>query len=268
MRVEDAAIPIDDRGFLFGDGVFETALLRGGRFFRLEQHLTRLEASARLLGLTLPHRAELRALCGELARRNAATEGNLRLTVTRGSGAGERFLATLTPPDAAWLERARAGWTLITSGVRRPPASSVPPELKGLGRMYALLARREAAAAGADDALLLDVSGAVAEGPTWNVFWRRGHRVRTPSTAAGVLAGVTRGVVMALAERAGYHVEEGIWTRAELDDVDEIFATMTSVGIVPIRALDGRPLASREAADRLLAPYRMAMEEELARDTP
>jgi len=265
LNAVDAAIPIDDRGFLFGDGVFETALLRGGRFFRLAQHLARLQASAAMLDLALPARDDLIALCHELVRRNAATEGHLRLTVTRGSGAGERLLATLSPPDPRWLERAHAGWTLITAAIRRPPAASVPPELKGLGRMYALLARRESAAAGVDDALLLDTAGAVAEGPTWNVFWRKGERVRTPSTAAGVLAGVTRGIVLELAGGAGYTVEEGVWARAELDSADELFATMTSVGIVPIRALDGRSLPSREAAGRLLAPYHAALEAELAR---
>ena len=263
LPAEAARIPIHDRGFLHGDGVFETALLRQGRFFRLEQHLSRLDGSARLLGLTVPHREGLAALCRELAARNGAAEGSLRITVTRGSGAGERILVTLSPPDPAWQRKAHSGWTLVTATIRRPPAESVPPELKGLGRMYALLARREAAAAGADDALLLDVSGAVAEGPTWNVFWRCGAAIRTPALGAGLLAGVTRGIVLELAREAGYRVEEGVWGREELHRVDEVFATMTSVGIVPVLALDGRKLPSQSAAHRLRPRYEARMSAEL-----
>jgi branched-subunit amino acid aminotransferase/4-amino-4-deoxychorismate lyase len=132
----------------------------------------------------------------------------------------------------------------------------MPPALKGQGRIFSLLARLDAEAAGCDDALLLSTGGEVTEGATWNVFWRRGSTLRTPSEATGLLAGVTRSLVMEIAAGAGYTVEEGVWARPELDDADEIFATMTSLAMVPVRSLDGRePPETGRAVDRLTPLY-------------
>ena len=84
----------------------------------------------------------------------------------------------------------------------------------------------------------------IAEGPTWNFFWRKGRVLRTASLAGGILEGVTRSIIIEIAGRAGYQVEQGLWPRAELDAAEEAFATMTSLGVVPIRAIDGRALAT------------------------
>jgi branched-subunit amino acid aminotransferase/4-amino-4-deoxychorismate lyase len=105
-----------------------------------------------------------------------------------------------------------------------------------------------------DDVLLLSAEGYVSEGPTWNVFWRRRDRLFTPSAAAGVLGGITRAAILEIASRAGLAVEEGVWMREALDDADEIFATMSSVGVVSIVALDGVPVPAGRAA-RLRAMY-------------
>src|SRR5690606_25632180 len=111
---------------------------------------------------------------------------------------------------------------------RRPSTASAPAQLKAVGRTYALLARQEAADAGVDDVLLLTDHGHVCEGPTWNVFWRRGDTLCTPALEAGVLAGVTRTTVLELAPDMGLRVREGLFDRSDLDHADEIFATMTS----------------------------------------
>src|SRR5690606_17653202 len=164
------------------------------------------------------------------------------------TAAGSTLFATLQPPDAEWNQRALRGWTLVTTQTRRPSTNAVPAQLKTLGRPYALLARLEAHAAGADDALLLTDQGFVCEGPAWNVFWRTGETLYTPALELGVLAGVTRAVLLEIAPPLGYAVRTGPFPRSDLDAADEIFATMTSVGIVSIRALDGRSLPTSTPA--------------------
>jgi branched-chain amino acid aminotransferase len=262
----DARVPIDDRGFLHADGVFETALVRDGGFFRLNDHLVRFLASAATLRIEAPDLGTLDAIVRDVVRANALRDASIRITLTRGVRA-PLLLVTARSPDAAWARRAAGGWRIITAATRRPSTAAIPAQLKALGRTYAILARHEAADAGADDVLLLNDAGFICEGPTWNVFWRTGDTLSTPSLDAGVLAGVTRSTVMSLAAASGLHVREGLFTRAELDSADEIFATMTSVGIVSIRALDDRVLpADTPAADRLRPLYLEQVASETARD--
>jgi branched-chain amino acid aminotransferase len=251
----EAAISIHDAGFLSADGVFETALLHRGGFLRLRQHLDRFSASAATMRLPAPTVEELDRAIRAVVRANALMDANVRITLTRGV-TEPTLLITARPVAAGARARARLGWRLITAQTRRPGVASAPAQLKALGRTYALLARHEAADAGVDDALLLAADGSICEGPTWNVFWRTGRTIFTPALDAGVLAGVTRSILLEIAPRLGYAVQEGLWRRAALDDADEIFATMTSVGIVPCRALDGRQLPdSTPAADALLEQY-------------
>lgn len=263
---ERAVVSVNDRGLLFGDAVFETGLLRNGGFFRLHQHLQRFVASAALLQLAHPAPAELAALVHRLARANHMLDGNLRITLTRGVRAPCLIIA-IRPLDPVWTERARRGWSIITARTRRPSIAAAPPQLKAVGRTYALLARMEAAAAGVDDALLLTDHDMVCEGPAWNVFWRRRDALFTPATDAGVLAGVTRSAVLDLADSTGFRVREGLFPRTDLDDADEVFATMTSVGIVSIRRLDRRTLPhDTPAADALQPRYWAVVDAECAAD--
>lgn len=257
MPQAEARIPITDRGFLLSDGVFETARLHQGRYFRLAQHLERLEESARTLHLPLPPRNLLAEIAEGIATRNALTEASLRITITRGSGGsglktrgatGPTVLATIAPMPDGWQERAAHGWTLVTAKTLRPSPDSVPAQLKALGRVYAILASLEAEQAGADDALLLTTNRDIAEGPTWNFFWRTGRTIRTAALEGGILEGVTRRIIIEIARTAGYHVEEGLWPRVHLDNADEAFATMTSQGVVPVRSIDGRSLAAPDCA--------------------
>jgi branched-chain amino acid aminotransferase len=250
---ENACLPVTDRGFLFSDGVFETARLHRGKYFRLHQHLDRFQQSARALELAAPPSDQLAQLAHEAAERNRLAEGSLRITLTRGSGgAGLKtrganrptLLITTSASAPDWEARAAQGWSLVTANTLRPSPDSVPAQLKALGRVYAILASLEAERAGADDALLLTADRQIAEGPTWNFFWRKGRVVRTASLAGGILEGVTRSIIIEIARSEGYQVEEGLWPRAELDSAEEAFATMTSLGVVPIRTIDGRALAT------------------------
>lgn len=260
---EDAVIPADDRGFLYGDAVFETGRLVRRGFFRLDRHLDRLSASAVALDLPLPPLADLIAIACGLAERNAFVDATLRITLTRGGRAGPTLLATLTPLPGDWRETAARGWRIRTADVCHPPLACLPP-IKTPGRLHGLLARSRARLAGADDGLLLTHEGDVCEGPSWNVFWRKGKTLFTPSAATGLLEGVTRWALMQLAPGLGYNVLEGTFPRAHLDDADEAFATMTSTGVVPFVSLDERPFdpGARLAASSLQEAYWELVESE------
>jgi branched-chain amino acid aminotransferase len=261
---EEARIPITDRGFLLSDGVFETARIVGGKYFRLPEHLDRLQESARALNIRAPSTEQLTSLAHEIADRNSLVDASLRITVTRGSGGtglktrgADRPTVLIAASNVApdWRDKAARGWSLITAQTLRPPTSSVPAQLKALGRVYAILATLEAERAGVDDALLLTANHEIAEGPTWNFFWRKDRVLRTAALEGGILEGVTRKIMIELARSEGMTVEEGLWPRAELDDADEAFATMTSQGVVPITALDGRALPARDCAAHFQARY-------------
>lgn len=268
-----ATIPISDRGFLMGDGVYDTCRVYDGAYFRFDDHAERLRASGEILRIEVPPIGRLRAVADEILARNRSGAENatpfdhsvLRLTVTRGSGGAglgtvgagpTRLVATLRPMASDWRSRASAGWSVLTAATRHPPRAVMPAGLKGQGRVFSLLARLEAERAGYDDALLLSVEGHIAEGTTWNVFWRVGETLRTPAAEQGLLPGITRGLVLDIARGEGLVVEEGAWPRSELDHADEAFATMTSLGLIPIRSLDGRRIPGTGAVvDRLAARY-------------
>lgn len=275
LPASEIVIPINDRGFLYADAIFETARLHRGRFFRLRHHLERLHASAQLLSIEAPPIAELERILEETARRAGHADASLRLILTAGAGgrglsrkgAGPpNLLVTISPVASDWRESAARGWRVFTASTRRPPESSVPARLKATGRPYALLAFFEAEAAGFDDALMLSADGLIAEGTTWNVFWRDGNTLCTPALDVGILEGVTRSIILEMAAREGLRTREVRMPRSELDHVDEVFATMTSRGIVPFAALDGRPFTSSadSLAARLQQAYWTLVDNELA----
>lgn len=268
IEEDDARISIHDAGLLQADGVFETALLHEGGFFRLRAHLRRLAASAAIMRLPCPDADRLEFIAREVVRANQLSNASLRITLTRGDREhGPGLIVAARLPDGDWIRRAREGWRLVTAATTRPDVSSIPAELKALGRTYAILARHEAADAGVDDALLLTGRGMVCEGPSWNVFWRVGTALYTPALEVGVLSGVTRSLVIQLAESEGIPVCQGAYPRADLDGADEIFATMTSVGIVSIRELDGRVLPTApEYAPLILPLYAEVLDRECADD--
>lgn len=251
----DVRVAVRDPAFQSGHGVFESVRLHDGRFFRLDAHLERLAGSAELVRIALPDAAELAAVLRELARRSGVTEASARLTVTAGAADGApSVIATLSPIASDWRERAARGWRLITAHTRHPDPASVPPTLKSLGRVYSVLARQEARDAGVDDALMLLPDGTVAEGPTWNFFFRTDGVLHSASTDA-VLGGVTRAVLLELARGQGIPLEVGMPPVDMLRRADAAFASMSSLGVVPVTELDGRALPGSAA---LAAPLQDA----------
>lgn len=275
LDAEQAKVPASDRGFLFGDVVYESVRLLHGRYFRFDQHYQRLAEAAALLRIPIPTSAELNDAAVQLARRNALREAVLRVTLTRGPGgrglgtigAGPpNLLLTLRDLGDDWRAKAGRGWRVITARTPHPASGRLPLPLKGQFRLHAIMARLEADEAAADDALLLSLDGHIAEGTSWNIFWRQDRRLFTPALDVGILAGLTRDLILRIAADLGLPVQEGRWPRARLDRADEIFATMTSLAVVPFRQLDDRALHpdSADVAPRLRERYWRLADAEVA----
>lgn len=251
----DVRVAVRDPAFQSGHGVFESVRLHRGRYFRIDAHLERLAGSAALVRIALPAHDELAAVLRELAQRSGLEEASARLTVTAGPDDGApSVIATIAPIGADWRERAARGWRIVTARTRHPDPGTVPPALKSLGRVYSVLARQEARDARVDDVLMLLPDGTVAEGPTWNFFFRVDGVLHTASTDA-VLGGVTRAVVIDLARAQGTPLEVGLPHADLLGRADAAFASMSSLGVVPVTELDGRPLAGSAG---LAAPIQTA----------
>lgn len=249
---DEARIPVSDHGLLYGDGVFEGIRVYGRRVFRLDAHLERLATGARALGIELPGGTErMRQVVLETARALDRDDAYVRLLVTRGDGPlgvdpsecrTPRVICMadeleLVSPD----ERAR-GLDLRTSSLRRPAPDVLDARVKSLNYLTSVLARREARLSGADDALLLNQQGAVAEASVANVFVYRGSVLRTPPGSDGALEGITREAVLELAQGLGVPTEVARLGRIDLLGADEVFLTGTGIEIAAVRSLDGARL--------------------------
>jgi branched-chain amino acid aminotransferase len=251
---ETAMISVYDHGLLYGDGVFEGVRVYGGKIFRLEDHLDRLYDSAKAIWLSIPmEHEELAAVTREAVSRSGIAEAYVRHVITR--GVGDLGLDPRKCPRASviiivdtiklWPEQVyETGLTVITAGTPIPQRESLSPRVKSLNYLPHIMAKVEGIQAGADEVLMLDSSGAVAEGSGQNVFVVKNGRISTPPPHAGILKGVTRQVVMELAEAAGYPVDQTMLNRYDLYTADEAFFTGTASEIVGIRQLDGRVIGT------------------------
>lgn len=239
------AIPPDDRGFLLGDGLFETILAIAGRPRFLEQHLTRLARGCAVLGLTAPdERVARRAVDEALAAAGLdEVRAAVRLTWTAGSGGRgldrpaspqPRLLATAAPAPAP------AGpASLAVVSVRRNPGSPAS-RLKTLAYLDNVLARREARAAGADEAVMLNTAGELACAAAANLFWVEAGRVYTPALDCGVLDGIARAQVLALSAEIGVETVEARLGVEALETAEAIFLTNSLVGVRAVDRIDDR----------------------------
>ncbi|HKH84443.1 MAG TPA: branched-chain-amino-acid transaminase [Gemmatimonadales bacterium] len=251
---QTAMISVYDHGLLYGDGVFEGIRVYGGKIFRLEDHLDRLYDSAKAIWLSIPmERRELAAVTREAVSRSGIAEAYVRHVITR--GVGDLGLDPRKCPRASviiivdtiklWPEQVyETGLTVITAGTPIPQRESLSPRVKSLNYLPHIMAKVEGIQAGADEVLMLDSSGAVAEGSGQNVFVVKNGRISTPPPHAGILKGVTRQVVMELAAAAGYPVDQTMLNRYDLYTADEAFFTGTASEIVGIRQLDGRVIGT------------------------
>ena len=249
---DEPAVHADDEAFLRGRGAFETARVYGGHPFRLAEHLARLAESARRLGLPPADTDELETLVEQALSAAGRDEAFLRLYRTPGREGRDEpsayVLVAELPPD---LEQMRA------RGIR---LISVPLGVEGPGLLggvkstsYALnmVAVDEAKRRGAQDAVFLALGGTVLEGPTTNVWWRRGRTLFTPALELGILAGVTRAVLLEAAPGLGYEVEEGAFPVEELAGAEEAFTSSSVREVMPVVAIDERRFERGPAADEL-----------------
>jgi branched-chain amino acid aminotransferase len=251
---KEAVVSVFDHGFLYGDGVYETLRSYGGRFFMLQAHLARLQRSASLIGLELPIPLdEWPPLLRETLARNELRDAHLRITVSRGEGelgldpalCRQPTLVIMARPLVRYPDRLyEEGVGLAIATVRRNLITALSPRIKSLNFLNNILAKQEAAKAGAFDALMLNAEGLLTESTTSNFFFVREGRIYTPSIDCGILDGITREVVLTLAKEAGIQTEEGRYPAETLARAEEAFLTNTSMEIMPVCSIDRQPVGS------------------------
>jgi branched-chain amino acid aminotransferase len=247
----EAKISIDDRGLLFGDGIFETMRSYGGMVFRLDKHLTRLFDSLAIIHLSIPYqKGDLAQVIYTTLKANQLEEAYIRLTVTRGEGGRGVDLPEKSFPTIIIVTRAfvpypnhgyREGLKTGISGIKQNLSSPVT-RIKSLNFLPNILARIEAKQKGLDEAILLNTDGFVSEGTVSNLFIVRHGMLITPDRESGILPGVTREAVIELASKEGITVEEKKVRLSELMEADESFLTNTLMEIMPVSEIDGRKI--------------------------
>ena len=250
----EAKVSVFDHGLLYGDGVFEGIRLYGGNIFRLEEHLERLEYSAKAIMLELPlTRDEIRAATCETCRQNGLTDAYIRLVVTR--GVGDLGLAPwLCPKPTIFIiaskislypkEHYDNGLAIVTVPTRRIGPASLPPAIKSLNYLNNILGKIEAKLFGALEAIMLNEQGYVAECTADNVFIVHKGTIITPAASQGALKGITRGAVIDIATELGVPLQESDMTRYDIWCADECFLTGSGAEVIPVVKLDGRVIGS------------------------
>ncbi|MFI5006379.1 MAG: aminotransferase class IV [Solirubrobacterales bacterium] len=248
---EEARVSVLDNGFTFGDSVYETLRTYGGRPFEWGRHMLRLRGSAGRLGFDIPPNDNLLRHLDAVLAPAANPESYIRIMISRGVGdisyhfeevKGPTVVIAVKPctfyPESHYTQ----GVPVALVSIRRNHPQALDPAIKSGNLLNNVLALREAQALGAEEALLLNQGGEIAEGASTNVFIVRDGTVITPVLEAGILAGITREVVLEIAQRLALPVREQMLRPADLLGADEAFLTSTTREIVPIRSVDGRPV--------------------------
>jgi len=261
VNENEAFVSVFDHGFLYGDGIFEGIKAYDGRIFALDEHVDRFFESAQSIQLELPlNRDGMKEAIIETVRRNQLRDAYIRPVASRGKGAlgldpGSCPKATVViivgadtrhPEDAGGKPMAGKGIKVITSALRRNGPDILSPRIKSTNYLNNILAKLQAAAAGVQDAILLNGQGFVCELTGNNLFVVRKSRVLTPPLWSGALDGVTRRTVLRIAREAGLDAAEEPLTLHDLYTGDECFSTATRSEIVPIVCVDGRPVGTGE----------------------
>jgi branched-chain amino acid aminotransferase len=262
-----AMVSVFDRGFLYGDGVFETMRAYQRQVFRLDDHLARLTASAGALNIRLPRTpSQIGDDIQRVLDRNDLDDGVVRVAVSRGRGrrgpgieganTPTYVLATDTLPDDL-RRRQTTGVRLGLARTRRVSPDALPAGAKHANYLNAILALEEAAQDGADEAVMLDANLNVTECATANIFIARHSRLYTPAPSVGILTGITRALVVEMARSAGLTVEESLFGMDALLGAEEVFVTNSVTGLCPVRSVDARAYsAPGPVTQQLIRLYR------------
>ncbi|WDI45124.1 branched-chain-amino-acid transaminase [Bremerella sp. P1] len=248
----EAMVSVFDHGLLYGDGVFEGLRIYNGKIFRLEQHIDRLYDSAKAICLKIPMTtAEITEACLETVKQSEFTDGYIRLVVTRGAGTlGLGPERTENPQVIIIVDKIKLypqefydnGLAIITAATIRNHPAALSPRIKSLNYLNNIMAKIEASNAGCLEALMLNHKGEVSECTADNIFIVRDGNLLTPPTDAGILEGVTRDVVLELAQAAGIPTFEKTLTRHDIYVADECFMTGTAAEVIGVVKVDDREI--------------------------
>jgi branched-chain amino acid aminotransferase len=254
VLAEDVRVSPYDHGLLYGDGAFEGIRIYGGRVFKLKEHIERLYNSAKTLMIPLPGSVdEMVQSVLDLVKKNECDDGYVRITITRGVGLGldprvckSATVIVMTDKLALYpREMYENGLEVVTVSTRIPPAQSIEPRVKSLGKYVCnIQAKIEANRVGAGEGLMLNVEGYVAEATGDNIFIIKNGEILTPSPYAGILEGITRCTVMDLARAKGYTVRETMFTLFDVYTADECFLTGTAAEVIPVVRVDARTIGA------------------------
>ena len=276
--IAEGRISVLDHGFLFGDNIYETMRTYNQKPFLFKRHFERLQKSARAVFLDLPLTRE--ALYAETLRTIHAagnsSEHRLRITITRGPGDdmspdpescdAPNTIVFVTPLQQLAQSVYDKGVDVIISTFYR---SRQLGDAKTGNLLRSVLALREARAAGAFEAITLTSEGKISDGITANIYLIQGSTVRTPSAESGILEGITRGVVLDLARRAGLSVVEAVLDLNEIEKAQELFLTSSTRGVVPIVRVSGKPVGTGQPGPitrQLMGAYRNELDALLRED--
>ena len=268
---EAAQISVMDHGLLYGDGVFEGLRFYGGKIFLCEAHLRRLKQSAKAISLTLPMSdAAMTEAMNDTIQRSGQTEGYIRLIVTRGVGPLGIDASSCTHPKTIVIvdhlalvpdEIVQQGIKVVIAATRRLAPDQLDPRIKSLNYLNNILARNEANAAGANEAILLNDRGRVAEGSADNVFIVQDGKLVTPPVSEGALDGITRGVILELAEKCNIPAFEQPITTFDLINADECFLTGSGAELIPVAVVGNTELpTARPVFSELRAAFRQLVD--------
>lgn len=244
----EAIVSAFDRGFLYGDGVFETVRVYSGKPFMLDAHFERMALGCSIIGLQPPEFETLKEDIPRLLEANQLQEAYLRITVTRGA-TGRIWYDTSTDKQTVVMIARRFERPDFGDGIRmtvsrfRADERSPLTGVKRIGILEKIVARKEAIRAGFDDALMMDTRACVAEATSSNVFWVRENTLFTPALSCGILPGITRRVVIEIAHAKGLRVNEGEFQIEEINTAEEMFLTSSTWEIAPVRCIDGKEFA-------------------------
>ncbi len=260
-----ARISALDYGFLYGFGLFETMRAYNGRVFRLDSHLSRLAGSAEILGL--PIRAlNLKAAVMDTIRANGLNDARIRIAISIGEGAVAPDPGTCSKPTVLVVAEHyqpypqqvyQKGFRAVVSSIVRNSRSPLS-RLKSANYLESILARQEARATGADEALCLNEKGLLTEASMSNIFLVGNGVLRTPGLESGILPGITRQVVLELARQLDISTLEQDTRQDELFRAEEAFLTNSLIEVMPLTKVEGRPIAAGRPGSitrRLMAAY-------------
>ncbi len=268
-----ASISVLDYGFLYGYGLFETMRAYEGRVFRLDSHLSRLAHSAEALGLPV-ETLDLKEAVMDTIRANQLTEARIRIAISIGEGAMSPDPGTCNKPTVLILaghyqphpDRVyQTGLRAIVSSIRRNSQSPLS-RLKSANYLESMLARQEARTAGVDEAICLNEKGLLAEASMSNIFLVTDGTLRTPAEDSGILPGITRGVILELAQALGINTLEQDISLDKLLQAEEAFLTNSLIEVMPLAEIDGQPVGSGRPGAltrRLMTAYRELVKQTL-----